>query len=220
MEGREPTSRSRREFLAAVLTRAESDARGYLVALSQRWPRVSFWASLLFFVVIGGSVVGIFSVLGLSLFYLSFVLAGVFVLALCEATYREWRDTEAKFSNGDSIQLRGEMLFQHSSPLEHVPDAFAISYSPDRHKDADEIGIDSQQLPVAIRFDRPRSGLVRADQLPCEVKVRNGLRRYRLAVLAAVPGGFVVDSQERPAALSEISCSIFFSPQTDESLDV
>jgi hypothetical protein len=52
------------------------------------------------------------------------------------------------------------------------------------------------------------------------VKVRHGLRRYNLAVLAAVPGGFVVESQERPAVLSEISCAIFFSPEVDECLDI
>jgi NhaP-type Na+/H+ or K+/H+ antiporter len=103
MDGREPTSHSRRRFLAAVLTRAEGDARDYIVGLSHRWPRVSFWVSLLFFVVLGASVLWVWSLTGLSLSLALLILAAVIVLALCEAAYREWRDLEAKFSDGDAI---------------------------------------------------------------------------------------------------------------------
>jgi hypothetical protein len=205
---------TRRDYIAAVVSRAEKDARVGLKGLAERWERAAFWLSLLIFVIIGGSAVWAWSLVGFPSWVAIAIVIVLLVLALGEAAYREWRDLETRVTSGDVAHLGGSMTMVHISPVENVADAYEVAFDRTNLEGAEDVTASPDRetwpKPNAVRFDRPASRLVKAGDLPIELKARNGLRRYSLVIHRFIPGGFVLDSRGCPLAVRTLACSVYF----------
>jgi hypothetical protein len=202
---------NRRAFWATVLTHAERDLRQRVKAWrEQAW---GFWLEMIL-LLSGVSGLVLWAAFGLPLWIA--VVGGLAFVAVVihEAAFRVWRDLEtAVTGGGPRAMLAG--YEEHISPIQ-ATGAYRFSFGP-TYEESREIvlgGVENR-LPRAIRFESPGSKqLLKASDLPCVVKARDGLRRHRIIVHRFIPGGVVLD--ERDAPRGQLVCVVYFADPEQE----
>lgn len=194
---------TRRTFWAAVVTRAEHDMRAWIVRIGQS--PVGFWLASVVAGVFGVSVLTVWPFIGLP-WWIGLAALGVFLsVGLGEGAFRLWRDVEAPIRSG--IRVTATAKEEHYHPIPGA-NAWRIGFSRRNEEAGTLVCPGVSGLPVAVRFEFPRSGrFVKTSDLPFVVKARDGLRRHKIVVHNFIPGGFVFDDRDAPISLV---CTIHF----------
>jgi hypothetical protein len=195
---------SRLDFWGATLTRASGHADSWLdwFKTKRGLSQVGLLAG-----VMGFGVATIAGWLGLSWFWIPSLVGLLALVLFHETTFAMWKELEEKSQDG--ITITGTAIESHQV----AGHARASVRTVLLDETAQEVGVDRDQIPRALKFEAPRqTTYIRHADTPMSIRWWERFRRYSVEVTAFVPGGVLLDSTSAPNR-ARLSVLLYFEPE-------